>query len=215
MLVVIEGCDAAGKAVQSRILSNDLSTVHISFPRYSGPVGDAIGKHLRGELEVVDRINGGKKSEYDALYLQALLSLDRYIEAADIKRILGDCKHIVCDRYWQSSFCYGAADGLDEKMLMDAHKSLPQADINILLDVSVAEAKRRRPKARDRYEENAEKMEIVRANYLRLWATMKNFEPRNEWHIINGEDTVTSVHKLILDIVESWRHKNGLSVHFG
>ncbi len=182
MLIVCEGVDAAGKATQSRALAQRLDAALFSFPRYGTPVGKAIKRHLHGEIQLCEVRHlldpGGqtgrtqhREALEDALVFQSLNLLDKSDAASEIRRLLLNGQHVVCDRWIPSSRCYGAADGLDPAWLERMHASLPQADLNIFLDITPEEALRRRPEARDRYERDRDKQAAVREQYKQLWAS--------------------------------------------
>lgn len=177
MHIVIEGLDASGKATQSAILAKRLDAALFSFPRYHTTVGKAIRRHLRSELALceeraIDDITCVRsRAPEDALVFQCLMLADKCDSAGDIPSILKGGQHVVCDRWIPSSRCYGTADGLDPAWLERMHASLPQADLNIFLDITPEEALRRRPEARDRYERDRDKQVKVRAEYQKLWAS--------------------------------------------
>lgn len=106
----------------------------------------------------------------DALVLQALFLADKMAASMEIMHAAGRGHTVILDRWWQSAFAYGVADGLDEKWLCAIHYTLPTVNMNIFIDVPPEEAFKRRPEARDRYERDREKQKAVRTNYERLWA---------------------------------------------
>lgn len=187
LFVVLDGLDAAGKATQSKILAKRLNAELYSFPRYDTPIGKLIKRHLRNEVELIERIptavtllvtsprgshehvQGGPAPE-DALMFQCLNLADKIHAAWFIQDHLLRGANVVCDRWIPSAICYGLADGLDRDDLFTAHGVLPQADLNIFLDITPEEALRRRPEARDRYERDREKQKAVRAQYEQMWA---------------------------------------------
>lgn len=182
MLISVEGIDGSGKATQSGILARRLDAAVFSFPQYGTEVGKVIKRHLLGlislrEEHTIDSsdhtIDGNtvyRKAPEDALVFQGLMLVDKSLAANDIRSALTGGQHVVCDRWIPSSQCYGAADGLDAAWLERMHASLPQADLNIFLDIMPEEAVRRRPEARDRYERDRAKQVAVRAEYQKLWA---------------------------------------------
>jgi dTMP kinase len=97
------------------------------------------------------------------------MTADKMEASCDISNALLVGHTVICDRWWQSAYAFGVADGLDPGWLTRVHSELPQADINIFIDVPPEEAFKRRPEARDRYERDREKQKAVRANYDLLW----------------------------------------------
>jgi dTMP kinase len=208
-MVVVEGCDSVGKQTQTRKLvarfdSIGVKAVLYAFPRYTTTVGKAILRHLKSDILLVEPVTGpaprgtepGVAPE-DALIFQGLQVMDKYSAAIEIERHLDSGTVVVCDRWWQSAFAFGAADGLDPDWLVRVHGMLPEAWLNIFIDVPPEEALRRRPEARDRYERDREKQKVVRANYERLWT---NAGP--DYVKIDGMGTVEEVHERVWKALE-------------
>lgn len=215
-MIVLEGCDAAGKNTQAERLRVRLErmgreVMPFSFPRYKTELGEAIRRHLHKEIAVHVLTGKGEGAEYittpafeDPLIFQAMMVTDKYDAAPDIESAISRGAVVICDRWWQSAYCYGAADGLAKEWLLRAHQRLPQADLNFWIDVPIEEAHRRRPKPRDRYEEDRAKQAAVRENYSALWGSLDdplNAPPRHgRWIVINGEGSKEEVHE------EIWKH---------
>lgn len=227
MFIAIEGTDAAGKATQSQLLADRIEksgerVFRYSFPRYETPLGAAILKHLKTELLLMgrdSRHNPFEEASEDALVFQCMMLADKYDAARDIITQLASGATVVTDRWWQSGWVYGRADGLEERWLGSVFRCLPQADLNIFIDVPPDEALRRRPEARDRYEKDREKQEVVRTNYNLLWETAKGpvsntstpttpgilafYENKGKdglsgiWRRINGVASIEAVHEEI------------------
>jgi dTMP kinase len=179
--VAFEGGDACGKTTQVSMLAEKLTLLGIptaatSFPRYGEATGKAIGRHLRGETWVTDGYDYGlgdtinvRRAPEDALFFQALQTLDKYEEAANILKILESGGVVVSSRWYQSAEVYGADDGLDAAMLRRAHACLPKADVNILLHLSSDASLALRPDLRDRFERDRAKQDRIRQSYLDMW----------------------------------------------
>jgi dTMP kinase len=203
MRIVIEGGDACGKHTQAELLRDRLAA-ELKLPRYDTPVGAVILKLLKGGLRLVDTANSS--SDYSALVLQCLMTIDRY---GAVSELHPPGTIFVCDRWWQSGFVYGCSDGLDPWWLESIHTSLPEADLNILLDVPVTTAMARRPVPRDKYEASESKRIDVRNRYLSLWNSMnlslwksKQYKKAEAWQMIYGDDSVDSVHQQIWALVK-------------
>lgn len=231
-LVCIEGTDASGKATQSKELAAALSTpetgqaVIMSFPRYDGPFGDVILRSLRKE-SVMYRANRPSddtpglsysySAEDDMAALRGLFALDQYEGAAEIRRLTSCGITVILDRYWPSNVCYGAEDGFDSGVLRNVSSSLPVPDIFFFIDVSVEEAARRRPQARDRYEKDKAKLARVRQRYLDMWwlegrdgVTLNNgdtvFFTKPLWIVIDGEQPKEKITEQMLNWVKLVQH---------
>jgi len=174
MFIAIEGTDAAGKATQTRLLAEHIramgrEVVTYSFPRYDTPVGQTIRRLLIGDTCVAWTDTATDACDDHARVLQALMIADKADAAEDIAAQFNEGTVVICDRWIPSALCYGAADGLDPEWLRRINFPLPDASLNVFIDVSPEEALRRRPEARDRYERDREKQERVHAEYVRLW----------------------------------------------
>ena len=128
--------------------------------------------------------------------------MDKYDAASEIKALARKGIHVILDRYWPSACCYGADDGLDFGSMIRINSCLPQANLNILLDISVEEATKRRPEARDRYERDKEKLRNIRDRYLHMWQVMGVGMERRTWVVLNGEKSETEITRQILAAVE-------------
>jgi thymidylate kinase len=205
LIIAIEGLDASGKATQAAALAEELqpSTV-ISFPRYAGPFGAAIRAHLKEEIVLCqkDTHTGALSiSPDDAVAFQALMTMDKYDAASEIKAIDRRGHYVILDRYWPSACCYGADDGLDFSSMVRINSCLPPADLYTLLDISVEKTSARRPEARDRYERDKEKLKRVRARYLYMWQVMS--ESESSWLVLNGHEDPKMITQKIIDRVRS------------
>jgi thymidylate kinase len=126
------------------------------------------------------------------------MTMDKYDAASEIQAFDRKGIHVILDRYWPSACCYGADDGLDFRSMIRINSRLPPADLNILLDISVEEATRRRPEARDRYERDKEKLKHIRGRYLHMWEVMGVGIDKWSWVVLNGEKDATEITRQIL-----------------
>ncbi len=210
MFIVNEGFDAAGKNTQTETMKNRLErlgweVVVFSFPRYKTQLGELIRKHLFREVSLATHHaeTWEAHAPEDALMFQCLMVVDKYDAAAAIKAALDRGACVIADRWWQSAFCYGAVDGLPREWLFKAHHLLPLPDLNVFIDITPEEALRRRPKLRDRYEQDRDKQVVVRQNYKALWAEsgMEGAHRRYNWHVVDGEADPDQVHERIWQLV--------------
>lgn len=203
MFVVIEGTDAAGKKTQSEMLASRFRDSHrtllYSFPRYDTPIGMQILKSLQ---------DNSPRTPDDQMAFQFLMMADKADAASDIRKALLEGHSVVCDRWWQSGAAYGASDGLSLDWLCLLGGMLPAADLNIFIDVKPETALARRPEVRDRYEADREKQKEVHSNYHYLWNSMSKTGSGKTWVIIDGEQSIASVHGAIWAAI----HDNGRRV---
>lgn len=202
-LIAIEGGDGAGKATQTALLARALSAHVISFPRYHTLLGAEILANLKGERAVCVHVGSEADNDDDyelapganALVRQALFTFDRYLAAGEIENTLRVGNHVVLDRYWLSGVIFGSSDGLSVEMLESVHRSLPQPDKWILLDISPAESIKRRPDRRDMYEKDT-KAAWRRGKYLDYFNARER--DQNQWVVIDGSGTIENVHTNIM-----------------
>jgi dTMP kinase len=181
MLIVFEGLDQSGKETQAKRLRARLEqggrrVQFLSFPEYD----TAIGREIRQALD------GAR--EFAADVMQLLYVANRLEFRPQIERALAAGDIVICDRYCASSIAYGEAQGLDPAWLSEIQRSLPKADLTILLDIAPETAVRRKSTGRDRYERDLDLLARVRQSYLRQTAAP-------DWCRIDaelGKDEVTA-----------------------
>jgi dTMP kinase len=161
LLIALEGLDQSGKQTQAerlrdRLVEQSRMVRLLSFPAYNTPIGEEIGRGLRGERE------------YGPDVMQLLYIANRYEWKPEIERELERGTILVCDRYLASSIVYGEAFGLDGAWLRETQKYLPQPDLTFLLDIAPEVSARRKTADRDKYERDLELLGRVRNSYLRL-----------------------------------------------
>lgn len=206
--IVLEGCDGVGKQTQTEMLVKAFEAAGrevclYSFHRYATPLGQLIKAHLKRVLVVCDTADihtGGSIQPANDMIFQCMASADKYAAADEIRQALAAGKVVICDRWWQSSYAYGAADGLDRDWLRSLGTSLPQANHNILLRVPHDIVRERKPIPDDRYEADHEKQKQVDVEYMFLWGA--EMTGKGSWHIVNAQTkTREAVHALIWNTI--------------
>jgi dTMP kinase len=160
MLIVFEGLDQSGKETQARLLGERLAreghrVQRLSFPAYDTPIGREIRQALDGAREFTPDV---MQLLYVANRLEFRPQIERWLAKGDV---------IVCDRYCASSIAYGEAQGLDAAWLAEIQRSLPKANVTVLLDIAPETAVRRKATGRDRYERDLDLLARVRQSYQR------------------------------------------------
>ena len=177
LLIAFEGLDQSGKQTQAerlrdRLVERGRLVRLLSFPAYETPIGEEIGRGLRGERE------------YGPDVMQLLYIANRYELKPQIERELQRGTILICDRYLASSIVYGEAFGLDPVWLRDAQKYLPQPDLTLLLDIAPEVSARRKTVDRDKYERDLALLARVRASYQRQigdgWLRLDGDRDRHE-----------------------------------
>ncbi|MEE4116828.1 MAG: dTMP kinase [Marinilabiliaceae bacterium] len=145
-LIVIEGLDGAGKSTQIKLLKSyfeekGIESEYLHFPRTDAPYfGELVSRFLRGEF--------GRLDEVDPYLVAMLYAGDRKDASEMIKEWLKKGKYVILDRYVYSNIAYQCAkisDHAERSGLRDwildlefRHFAIPQAAINIFLDVPFA-----------------------------------------------------------------------------
>jgi dTMP kinase len=116
-LIVFEGADAAGKSAISSSILQDLRDRGIITELFTFP-----GKIPRTLGEIVYRIHHDeKRAILDSVTPTALqaLHIAAHLDAIEsrILPLLANGTSVVLDRYWWSTFVYGAVDGIDRAIL--------------------------------------------------------------------------------------------------
>jgi len=204
LFVVFEGADMVGKTEQverlrRRFESEGILVTTTSFPRYETPVGKAISRHLRGEISVVENdetLDLLHRAPEDDLYFEGLNCLDKMAAAAEIRSALAEGISVISSRYWQTSVVYAKDAGLDGAFMRRVYSTMPQADVNFLLDASLEVSLGRRIELRDRFERDRGKQERIRQDYVRMWSSAGG--AGEGWsRILPGDSSAEYVHEAV------------------
>ncbi len=221
MIVAIEGIDAAGKNAQVERLCKWFET-HMrtkfnsirkhDFPHYETVAGGVVGRILRGQTIIIDendveRDDGSavsyaqKWSRDKAVIIQSVMIADRlewmpllveYAQSTDNLLLL--------DRYKMSGVAYGASDGLEANWVRTVQSCIPDADLNVLLDITVEESRKRRPERRDYYERQFDKLHRTRGYYLREFDQLCASDAE-ACLVVSGEQDRESITKQIVNAI--------------
>ena len=192
--IAFEGGEAAGKSTQSERLAERLDAVRTREPGGT-PLGAAIRRHF------LDPATGDLDARTEAL----LMAADRAHHVREVVRpALAAGRHVVTDRYLFSSIAYQAhGRGLDPAGVAMLNRWATEGllpDVVVLLDVPVAEARRRvADAAPDRLEsEDVAFHERVRAGFHAQAAA----DP-DRWAVLDGtrppEEVATAVWAAVTD----------------
>ncbi|KAG7208268.1 hypothetical protein KM043_014513 [Ampulex compressa] len=191
-LLVIEGCDRAGKSTQVKMLVEALNNRRIiaearRFPDRTTPIGKVLDNFLC------------KTEDFPPEAAHLLFAANRWECSKDIVKALQAGTTIVVDRYAASGAAYTAANtGKCLEWCKEADRGLPCPDGVILLTVSEAFQRERSNWGQERFE-NRELQERVGHNFNKL--------KDETWETISGDQDPSTVHSQILqkvlDVIKS------------
>jgi dTMP kinase len=192
-IIVLEGIDKSGKTTQSRLLVDYINTktshkaVQMNFPNYSTFSGIEIHRHLKGQ------------TVYNPYALHVLFTLNRYEEKPMIERVLDEGSTIVMNRYYQSNIIYGLADGISRREWLESlDGEMPQANLIIILDISVEESMSRNPNP-DVNEQEIDYLGRVRSYFIK-------YADAYGWRIVDANNkSKEEVHSELIKIAEQYK----------
>ncbi len=148
-LIVFEGIDGAGTTTQAQRYAEHLTSmrrlVYVTREPSDGPIGSLLRLGLAG------RVRLGASNQAQAMAL--LFAADRLDHLAhEVEPYLRDGYIVVCDRYDLSSITYQTAtarpetnrDGEFAEWVRSLNRFALRPDVTVILEVSPAQAKRRR-----------------------------------------------------------------------
>ncbi len=187
MLIVFEGIDGCGKDTQIKLLKEKLGAIVFKYPTQTNKVlNDYLAKKISPDPK--------------ALFLTFLSDIAE--DQKNVRNALASNKTVILDRYVFSTIAY-EIDGIDYprgKRIVESIGFL-KPDLVILLDIDskTSQERKRKQKELDRYEENSQYLDKVRANFIRLYED--RFLTPN-WQRIDAVRSVDDVHKDIMRVVK-------------
>lgn len=191
--IVIEGLDGSGQSTQAGLLKDFLIKKGHQVILTKEPTQDSqAGKKIRQALD--------KSYEVEPRKLQELFTEDRkeHLEKLVIPALRKN-KIVISDRYFFSTFAYGAAEGLDLDWLIKINNEFLLPDLTFILKVSpeVCLARiEKRGSAKTLFEET-QKLKKVWQTYQILPNRLENV------YMIDGEKPEEEVFPQIKNIVHS------------
>ncbi len=187
-MIGIEGIDAVGKQTQSSLLERwlrdrGIKTASLSFPDYDTSIGKEIRAFLSGQRDFLPELQ------------HMLFAANRWEKAPLIRQYKETNTVIIVNRYSESNFAYGLADGLDIEWLMALEQGLPKTDLVIVLDASPSGLLSRRPGQGDSYETNSKLQSSAQEAYKKL-------APLFGWKVVDASKDIQSVHASVAEIVK-------------
>lgn len=182
-LIAVEGTDGSGKSTQARLLAQHLGAVYTREPG-----GTPLGERLRDM--VLDPAGDHPVDRAEALMIAAA----RAQHVAEVVRpALAEGRHVVTDRYLESSIAYqghGRRLGPDDVAAVSAFATEGlAADLVVLIDVDGPVAANRRSGHLDRIELAGDGFH---ARVVAAYRAMATAEP-DRWVVVDGTGTVEEV----------------------
>ena len=182
-LIAVEGTDGSGKSTQARLLAQHLGAVYTREPG-----GTPLGERLRDM--VLDPAGDHPVDRAEALMIAAA----RAQHVAEVVRpALAEGRHVVTDRYLESSIAYqghGRRLGPDDVAAVSAFATEGlAADLVVLIGVDGPVAAKRRSGHRDRIELAGDEFH---ARVVAAYRAMATAEP-DRWVVVDGTGTVEEV----------------------
>ena len=195
--IVLEGADGAGTTTQADLIRDSLAAAgldsRVTAQPSNGPIGILLRSVLRGRTTRDDgRRIGGRA-------IAALFAADRseHIESL-IEPLLSEGVHVICDRYYHSSFAYqGLEVGLDYVAAVNAPMKTP--DLIMFVDVDVDVALQRRDSRA--LEQELYEVEAVQSRLREAYHTGFRLRDFERTVLIDGNGTVDEVHAVIMEQV--------------
>ena len=183
IFIVFEGLDGSGQSTQAGLLrefliKKKLPVILTKEPTLNSPAGKKIRRILDG------------KEKARPQELQNLFAKDRknHFEKTIIPGLQRG-KIVICDRYFFSSFAYGAAEGLNFRQFLKLNKNFLLPDLTIILKVRPEICIKRiqkKGKKRTLFEKRA-MLAKVWQNYKKLPGVFDNIR------IVDGEKSILAV----------------------
>jgi deoxyribose-phosphate aldolase/dTMP kinase len=195
--IVFEGLDGSGQSTQAKLLKEFLNKEADIILTKEPTLDSDAGRKIR---EVLD-----KKIEIQPNELQELFTQDRkeHLENLIIPN-LKEGKIVISDRYFFSTFAYGAADGLDLNWLIEINNSFLLPNLTFFLKVSPEMCIKR-------IEKRGEKKTLFekKEKLIRVWQIYQILLNRFEnIYLIDGEKSIENVFSQIEKIFKLKIMKN-------
>ncbi|HSB47643.1 MAG TPA: dTMP kinase [Candidatus Bilamarchaeum sp.] len=188
MLVVFEGIDGSGKETQIRLALAALSK--------AGKKAAVIKYPTRHYAMLNDFLEKKVSIEPKALFLLFLADIAE--DQKSVKKALSENDVVILDRYVFSTISY-EVNSIDysrgKGIVTSVGYAVPDKVILLDIDSATSQARKKKQKELDRYEENAAYLERVRANFLKL-AEERFLTPN--WHKVDATKSIDGVHAEVM-----------------
>ena len=173
IFIAFEGIDGSGKSTQIQLLMKKMEEkaqrCYQTCEPSSGPIGSLTRQILTGRIKTDNRVIAA---------MFAADRLDHLLNDVDgVVPKLEDGIHIICDRYYFSSYAYHSVDVPMEWVIKTNEESakILRPDLTIFIDISAGEAMDRITKNRFHTElfEKESRLQKVRDNYFKAFELLK------------------------------------------
>lgn len=206
MFIVLEGPDCVGKTTQAKLLAQRFRSCGREVLELAFPGKSPAGYAARACMRVGANWDGVSDDRLlPAVLRQSAMIADRYGCIPQIRDCLCHGGIVIADRWTQSGEIYGPLEGVDLEWTKAAQGSLPAADLNILLELSldrICARLRARGATRDMYEDRSFLRTIVELYHM-TWAPrefQKGVQPRGDypmWRCVDADRDERSIHEAI------------------
>lgn len=215
-LIVLEGCDRAGKTTQCKKLGNAFFEVmfsvisqfyfffvverlkaagkqaqYLNFPDRSTPCGVLINSYLTN------------KQDFNDEGIHLLFTLNRWEAKKNMEKLLNEGTTLIVDRYSYSGVAFSAAKGLDLKWCKEPETGLLKPDLVILLTLTSEAMARRGGFGEERYE--------IPEFQLKANKVFMQLKDDDYWNVIDADKTEVALNDELNNIVEKTIKCAGLS----
>jgi dTMP kinase len=201
LFIVFEGPDGSGQSTHTELLAKWFEKKGRRVLVTKEPTNSLVGGIIRAILK--------KEWKVDMKTLQLLFTADRAHHLnTEINPLVNKGVYVVSDRYILSTLAFGSIEE-DLEWLKQINSKFMIPDLTFILNVPGKICAERIAKSRFSFEffESADKLEIIRNNYLKL----KDFYPNT--HVIKSYDkSIEEVHKEIVNIIEDYCKEHGIKI---
>jgi dTMP kinase len=193
VFIVIEGPDGVGKGTQVSLLVEQLKSHGFDVWQTREPTDSEYGRRIRRMLDKQEPMLPA--TDFQMLYTQ-----DRAEHLPELVEHLGQPGVVVvCDRYYYSTYAYGAAGGADVEQLRQANSKFPVPDLMLWLNLDTESARTRMEAGRDALDEHDKNLSFQDRLQLEYTKLVDEFPEAVE---IDATGSPEEVHQRIRKAVE-------------
>jgi dTMP kinase len=193
---VLEGIDGCGGETQiyeiSKLLESKLiSLAKLSYPDYTGPIGEIIHRYLHREYEFSKEV-------------QYLLFLADFIKDKEkIEKWLSEGKTIIADRYFTTTLAYQCFNGISipRALRISELLSLPLPNSIIYLHISADTSIARKTLEKQGHLDRNESDRQLLASLVNSYNSLSNQNILAPWQVVDGEQSIEKVTQDIWQII--------------